>query len=422
MEYNYDIVVCGAGPAGAAASLFLSQQGQRHLLLDKSSFPRTKVCGDGITPVCLTLLEQVIPHIKNHFSQQTATVHPITRFRLYSPSGHCADMATASFVPPEKNNLYTISRYEFDKYLTDEAASRESCTFWDKTILKDYQMTENGVKLQLEKDGENITINTSIVIAADGDRSIFRKRLMGTAIERKNMVAAIRTYYKGVKKEGDNNHYEVFAYPEVLPGYFWIFPMADGTFNVGLGVTSDVIQEKKLNLRKLMAELIEKYPYLRERFKDAEMIQPIEGSGLPIMLEKKPKLSGDRILLTGDAASIADPISGEGIGPGIVTGKYAALVAIDAVKEKNFSAAYLARYDKVIHLKITNAYELRIKLFDWFIKHPWKINWLVRLAPKAGFIRNFFNNAANMRFSLQDLKNPPHWGRIFGAAKTKAGA
>jgi flavin-dependent dehydrogenase len=245
---------------------------------------------------------------------------------------------------------------------------------------------------------------------------------MGTAIERKNMVAAIRTYYKGVKKEGDNNHYEVFAYPEVLPGYFWIFPMADGTFNVGLGVTSDVIQQKKLNLRKLMEELIAKYPYLSERFKNAEMIQAVEGSGLPIMLEKEPKLSDDRILLTGDAASIADPISGEGIGPGIVTGKYAALVAIDAVRANDFSAAYLTRYDKIIHQKITNAYELRIRLFDWFIKHPWKINWLVWLAPKAGFIRNFFNNAANMRFSLKDIKNPLHWGRIFGATKTNAGA
>lgn len=422
MEYNYDIVVCGAGPAGAAASLFLSQQGQPHLLLDKSSFPRTKVCGDGITPVCLTLLEQVIPDIKNHFARSSATVHPIKRFRLYSPSGRCADLATADFVPAEKNNLFTIARYEFDKYLIDNASQREACTFWDKTTLKDYQMTDSGVKLQLENAGTTLTVNAKIVIAADGDRSIFRKRLMGTAIERKNMVAAIRTYYKGVKKEGDNNHYEVFAYPEVLPGYFWIFPMADGTFNVGLGVTSDVIQQKKLNLRKLMEELIAKYPYLSERFKNAEMIQTVEGSGLPIMLEKQPKLSDDRILLTGDAASIADPISGEGIGPGIVTGKYAALVAIDALRANNFAAAYLTRYDKVIHQKITNAYELRIRLFDWFVKHPWKINWLVWLAPKAGFIRNFFNNAANMRFSLRDLKNPLHWGRIFGAAKTNAGA
>ncbi|MCU0375240.1 MAG: FAD-dependent monooxygenase, partial [Chitinophagaceae bacterium] len=273
-----------------------------------------------------------------------------------------------------------------------------------------------------EKAGTTLTVHAKIVIAADGDRSILRKRLMGTANERKKMVAAIRTYYKGVKKEGDNNHYEVFAYPEVLPGYFWIFPMADGTFNVGLGVTSDVIQQKKLNLRKLMEELIAKYPYLSERFKNAEMIQAVEGSGLPIMLEKEPKLSDDRILLTGDAASIADPISGEGIGPGIVTGKYAALVAIDAVRANDFSAAYLTRYDKIIHQKITNAYELRIRLFDWFIKHPWKINWLVWLAPKAGFIRNFFNNAANMRFSLKDIKNPLHWGRIFGATKTNAGA
>jgi hypothetical protein len=76
-------VVCSAGPAGAAASLFLCKQGQSHLLVDKSSFPRTKVCGDGITQVCLTMLEQVIPDIKNHFARSSATIHPIKGFRLF---------------------------------------------------------------------------------------------------------------------------------------------------------------------------------------------------------------------------------------------------------------------------------------------------------------------------------------------------
>lgn len=414
MQYNYDIVVCGGGPAGASASLFLSQQGQKHLLIDKSSFPRAKVCGDGITPVCITMLEQVIPNIKTHFTNSTHTVHHIKRIRVYSPSEQFAEMAISDFVAAEKNNMFTITRYEFDKYLINNALQKQSCTFWDKTNLKDYQLTENGVKLQVEKDGQQISIIAKIVIAADGDRSLFRKRLMGTAIERKNMVAAIRTYYKGIKNEGENNHFEIFTYPEVLPGYFWIFPMADGTFNVGLGVTSDVIQQKKLNLRKLMDELIAKYPLLHEKFKDAEMIQAVEGSGLPIMMEKKPKLSNERILLTGDAASIANPISGEGIGPGIVTGKYAALVAIDAIKQNRFSAEYLAKYDKIIHQKITNAYEIHIRIFDWFIKHPWKINLLVWLGPKAGFISNFFNNLVNKRFSLSEIKNPLNWKRIFG--------
>jgi flavin-dependent dehydrogenase len=119
-------------------------------------------------------------------------------------------------------------------------------------------------------------------------------------------------------------------------------------------------------------------------------------------------------LLTGDAASVANPISGEGIGPGIVTGKYAALVAIEAVRENNFSAEYLTKYDKIIHQKITDAYEIHIRIFDWFIKHPWKINLLVWLGPKVRFIGNFFNNLVNMRFSLSEIKNPMNWKRFFG--------
>jgi flavin-dependent dehydrogenase len=227
------------------------------------------------------------------------------------------------------------------------------------------------------------------------------------------MVAAIRTYYKNVTPVSSNDLYEVFALKEVLPGYFWIFPMADGTHNVGLGITSDVIQEKKINLRKLMEELIATHPLLKDRFANAEKKHSIEGSGLPIMMETEPCLSDARIVLTGDAGSLADPISGEGIGPGIVSGKYAAVTAAEAIRANDFSAEFLKRYDTIIHQKITKAYEIRIRLFDWFINHTWRINALVWAAPKLGWIRNFLANAVNGHIGVNDLKKTFSWSKFF---------
>jgi geranylgeranyl reductase family protein len=403
LQTNYDVVVCGAGPAGAAASLFLSQQGINHLIFDQSAFPRPKVCGDGITPLCTTILKQVIPGVQQDFAEKSA-VKRIRNIRLYGINFKHAELSTGDFIPEEKNKVYTISRLEFDNYLVQHLKKKAEATFWENTKLTGYTMEPDGVRLKLVQHGVPIEVFTKMVIAADGDRSPFRKSIYSTAIDRKQMVAAVRTYYKNVTPVSSNDLYEIYALKEVLPGYFWIFPMADGTHNVGLGITSDVIQEKKINLRKLMEELITTHPLLKDRFGGAEKIHAIEGSGLPIMMETEPRLSDARIVLTGDAASLADPISGEGIGPGIVSGKYAAVIAAEAIRANDFSAAFLKKYDTIIHQKITHAYEIRIRLFDWFLKHPWRINAIVWAAPKLGWIRNFLANAANGHVGVQDLE------------------
>lgn len=408
MQHDYDVVVCGAGPAGAAASLFLSQKGIRHLVFDQAVFPRTKVCGDGITPVCTTILEQVIPDIKKEFTER-GKAKRISSFRVYGLNHKYAELQTSEFLPEDKNLLFTISRYELDDYLVKKAAEKQEATLWENTKLVGYTMEADGVQINLQKDGNAVSIHCKMVIAADGDRSIFRKKIYSNAIDRKQMVGAIRAYYKNVTPVSNNDLYEIFALEEVMPGYFWIFPMADGTHNVGLGITSDVIQAKKINLRKLQEELITKHPLLKDRFAGAERLKPIEGSGLPIMMEPEPKLSTDRILLTGDAGSLADPISGEGIGPSLISGKYAAYTAADAIAANDFSAGFLKKYDEIIHHKVTRAYEVRIKLFDWFVKYPWRINGLVWAAPKLSWVRGFLSNTINGKITMANFKKPGAW-------------
>lgn len=412
MEYNFDVVVCGAGPAGASTSLFLSQQGIRHLVFDLSVFPRPKVCGDGLTPMCTAILQQVIPGIQNDFAEKSE-VKRINSLRLFGMNSKYTDLKTGDFFPEEKNNIYTVSRYVFDDYLVQHVKQKPEATFWENTKLTGYSIEKEGVRLNLLQNGIEVEVFTKMVIAADGYRSPFRKSIYSTAIDRKQMVAAIRTYYKNVTPVSNNDLYEVFMLKEVLPGYLWIFPMADGTHNVGIGITSSVIQEKKINLRKLMEELLATHPLLKDRFAHAEKIHSIEGSGLTIMMETEPRLSDTRILLTGDAASLADPITAEGIGPAIVSGKYAAIIAADAIRANDFSAAFLKKYDTIMHQKITRAYEIRIRLFEWFIHHPWRFNVLVWIGPKLGWVRNFCSNAVQGNFGVADLKKIRLWKKFF---------
>jgi flavin-dependent dehydrogenase len=118
-------------------------------------------------------------------------------------------------------------------------------------------------------------------------------------------------------------------------------------------------------------------------------------------------------MLTGDAGSLADPISGEGIGPGLISGKYAAYTAAEAIAANDFSAAFLKKYDSIVHQKVTRAYEVRIKMFDWFVKYPWRINGLVWAAPKLTWVRNFLSNTINGKVSTRDLNRRTLWKKFF---------
>ncbi len=411
-ELDYDVVICGAGPSGATASLFLSQSGIRHLIIDQSVFPRPKVCGDSITPLCFTILQQVIPDIHNHFAEKLQ-VRKINKIRVYSFNQRFADLNLSDFVAKEKNLFYTVSRYVLDEFLVQQVRQRPEAILWENSKFEDYNVTAEGVTMQIVKDGHPIQISTKMIIAADGARSVFRKNIFRRPIDRKQMAAVIRTYYKDVKPSGKCNMFELYIFENVMPGYFWIFPMADGTYNVGLGITSDVIQSKRINLRKLMDELIIHHPLLKDRFENATRVHPIGGAELPFLTESEPKLSDTRILLAGDAGSLADPVSGEGIGPGIVSGKYAALTAVQALKANDFSASFLQKYDVTIHDKITRAYAIRISLFDWFTKYPWRINTLIRVYPKIRWIRNLLANLIFTRFRFSDIKSLMIFKKLF---------
>jgi len=137
----------------------------------------------------------------------------------------------------------------------------------------------------------------------------------------------------------------------VQPGYLWIFPLPNGLANVGVCMLSKSIAAKKANLKQLMQDAIDHHPVIKQRFTRAVIQGKIEGWGLPLG-SKKRKLSGHRFLLTGDAASLIDPFTGEGIGNAMVSGLVAARIIKKAVQANDYSAGILHQYDRDLYKKL----------------------------------------------------------------------
>ena len=162
---------------------------------------------------------------------------------------------------------------------------------------------------------------------------------------------------------------------ESLPGYFWIFPLPNGQANIGIGMLSKYVSKKKVNLKKLILEVLESDKF-KDRFKDAKLQGKIHGWGLPLGSKKNRPISGTRFMLVGDSGSLIDPFTGEGIGNAMFSGKWAAEQARDSLSINDFSANELRKYDHTVYKKIGG--ELMVSTWmQKLIKYPWLFNWMI---------------------------------------------
>ena len=296
MSNKYDVAVVGAGPSGSTAAYHLAKSGARVLLLDKAKYPRIKPCGGGVTarcfeqaPVDLTpVVERVIDRVR--FS-----------FRL------------GSFLDYEypQTLVYMTQRDKLDAFLADNAASA-GATFMDATPLRELTLSKDGVRIDTGRD----VFEAGVVIGADGANGIVARTAgLQPVIEPPVALEANFPYRTESEKE---------AWSDVLAlelgsmegGYGWSFPKSDH-HNVGCGGWKDAGGK----LRDHLARLRHHYGL------DANAMVNLRGHHLPTRTGDRPITAG-RVLLTGDAAGLVDPMSGEGIYAAFVSGRLAA----DAVR------------------------------------------------------------------------------------------
>jgi hypothetical protein len=399
------IVIIGAGPAGCATSLFLSKLKIPHTIIEKQSFPRDKVCGDALSGKVVQVLKRLDADKILELQSKTDYFLPSWGVQFVAPNGKSIDIPFKKDMQNEPHAPGFISkRMDFDATLFSWLKP-EFATIRTETTLLDIEEGEKGLNLSLQKGNETFNLdNVKMVVGADGDRSVVGKKLLNRKKENEHYCAGIRAYYKGVSGLHNQNFIELHFLNDLLPGYLWIFPLPNGQANVGAGMLSASISAKKVNLKESMLKAIEKSPVLKERFKDAELIGKIEGWGLPLGSKKRP-LSGKHFLVTGDAGSLIDPFTGEGIGNAMYSGMLAANHIEKCFANDQFDAAFNLQYDQAFYERQWEELKLSHTM-QKMVKFPWLFNFVVNKAHKNKLLRETISCMFEDLDMRAKLRNP----------------
>jgi geranylgeranyl reductase family protein len=381
-----DIVIVGAGPAGCATSLFLGQKGIPHTIIDKQTFPRDKICGDALSGKTVYVLNKLNPRIISDFASDEQSFIDSWGVKFVAPNGKSIDIPfksdkSTSDLPPG----FIAKRIDFD-YELFKRLDTNFAQIHQQTELISINRTGKTFALQCKSPSGTIEINdVKLLIGAEGDRSVVAKQLTNIRKENNHYCAGIRAYYEGVTEMHNQNFIELHFLEELLPGYFWIFPLPNGQANVGAGMLSDTVSKKRINLKEDMLRAIANNPNIKHRFANATMIDKIHGWGLPLG-SKKRQLCGDGFLLTGDAGSLIDPFTGEGIGNALYSGMMAADTIEDALKQNNYDHAFLKKYEIAFYDRQWDELKLSHTM-QKLCKFPWLFNFVVNKAHKNKALR-----------------------------------
>ena len=353
---NHDICILGAGPGGATAALHLANAGHPCLLLDRAAFPRDKVCGDALSGKVLSELKRIDEKLTGQLAAAPMQV-PSWGIDFFAPNGRQLGIPFKPTFDKATDRAagHVVKRIDFDNFLVEEVRQRPEIDFRENVDVARTERTATGWQL-LNKAGQEVA-TCRILLVANGAQSEFARKVAGHALEPDHHCAGLRTYYANVAGLSPDNFIELHFIKDFLPGYLWVFPLPNGQANVGVGMLSKTVAAKKINLRQRLDEILATHPTLAPRFAQAERLGPVRGFGLPLG-SKRRSLSGANYLLLGDAGSLIDPFSGEGISHAMVSGRHAAIWAAQAVAKVDFSPEFLKNYDKAVYNRLWQ--ELRL--------------------------------------------------------------
>jgi geranylgeranyl reductase family protein len=313
-----DVVVVGAGPAGATAAIVLARAGRSVIVVDKAVFPRDKCCGDGLTTLALRELDALGLAPSSVPNWQT-----VDAAWLRSPSGRevCVPL-------PQGQGIFaaTTPRRELDAALVRMALDAGAVVREGYAITAVAQRDDH-VEVDIRGAGAaRDTIRARYLVAADGMWSPTRK-LLGLAEEGyRGEWHAFRQYARNVTGTAAERLYVWFE-PDLLPGYMWSFPLPDGRVNIGYGIQrggEHAVGDMAALWRDLLAR-----PHVVEalgpgyELEDRHTAWPI-----PAGIDRAV-LSAGRVLFVGDAARATDVMTGEGIGQAVLTGRLAAEAIVE---------------------------------------------------------------------------------------------
>ena len=343
-----DVLVIGAGPAGSTAAKHAALGGAQVIVIDKKSeIGSPKRCAEGVSKDGLKKLG-IEP------SSRWVT-REATGVRMVSPNGTAVNLTEDKVKLPEAG--YILERKIFDKHMAMDAA-RAGARIMVKTLATGMRREDDQVVVTAENMGQELEIKAKIVIAADGPESrVGRWAGLRTALAPKNMESCAQFEMVGVQM-AEPDCIE-FHFGSVAPGgYAWIFPKGDDIANVGLGILTT--RTDKTAYQHLL-EFVESNPATQNA-------QPVElnvgGDPVGGLLKKKV---ADNVLVTGDAASMVNPLTGGGIISGMLGGRIAGQVAAQAMADGDYSHKNLKVYEKLCDDELGESFKKYLKAKEYLL-------------------------------------------------------
>ena len=384
----------GAGPAGSTTAYYLAQAGLDVLLLEKSRFPREKVCGDGLTPRGVKALVAMGISV----SEQDGWVRNKglriigAGKRMELPWPELSSYPGYGLVRPRTDLDQMLARR------AEQAGARllEGVTVTGP-VLDDRTGRITGVTARAAGADDERTYTSRVIVAADGNSSRLSVAMGLRKRDDRPLGVAVRTYYQSPRHDDDylESWLDLWDQDRLLPGYGWIFGMGDGTSNVGLGLLNTSAAFGHTDYHTLLRRWLKGMP-AEWGFTEENRTQPIRGAALPMGFNRIPHYYRG-LLLVGDAGGMVNPFNGEGIAYAMESGEILARTIAQALARARRSETerVLAGYPRAL----SDAYGSYYAVGRVFVKAIGRPG-LMRFATKHGMSR-----PALMAFTLKLLAN-----------------
>ncbi len=369
VEYA-DVVIVGAGPAGSTAAAHLAGAGRAVAVVEKEAFPREKVCGDGLTPRAVKQLHEL--GLEEEAEGRVEGWRRTHGLRIHG-GGATHELPWPPLEDWPAHGL-TCNRLDFDAALARHAA-KAGAMLWERTevvgpLWREKAPSEGdgrvvGVRWR-DAEGREGEIRAPVIIASDGASSRFA---IGLGLHRDSdrpIGVAVRTYFRSPMHEDTwlSSFLDLKEGDDLLPGYGWAFPMADGTINLGCGLLN-TSQAQGINYRGLMDRWAGAMPP-EWRLSGETRVGSLRSGALPMGFSRTPHHRGG-VLLVGDSGGMVNPFNGEGIAYAMEAGQLAAEVIDRALTRR--STAILDHYAAEVRRRWGGYYTLG-RWFVQLIGHP----------------------------------------------------
>ena len=372
---KYDVLIVGAGPAGSNAAISYKELNPslRVGLIDKATFPRDKSCGDAIGPGVISALKRFNnEHILENEPQVVSTT-------LYGPD----NIGIQNYIPEVKNKedsiVYVIPRIDLDNRILNLAKDLDVDVTEGLSFVSFEEDANKNILVKFKNKDEEFLFSTKLLVGADGANSRIRKQLNLKQNSDWHKAIAIRAYIDSP------NYIEIFNERTLMfeinvsaeKGYAWAFPSKGNLLNIGIGVPVSIFKKDKLNINQLLKDFIAQ---LESRGVIVENIRKQKSYMLPFA-SSRPKLKKNiNIALIGDASSMINPISGEGIFYGMEAGYLLAKNTNELVRSEELSSGIL-KYEKEFSNRFRKHY-LSCALARLILQSPFMTKRLLKVASK----------------------------------------